>query len=102
MPAQHDKKEIKINWIPISVICNKYDLFAKANEPVAKKLLCSALRYICHKNGADLIFSSINETTPLKIFKNLAGFYTFKDQAAAARGGIQNQDQENEAQPDQQ
>jgi len=67
------------------VIGNKYDLFAQQNEPKSKKIFCQALRYICHKNGADLIFSSIKETNPLKIFKNLVGFYTFKDVAAGAQ-----------------
>ena len=51
--------------IPITVIGTKYDEFAKANEPVQKKLLCQALRYLCYLNGADLVFSSIKEQRPL-------------------------------------
>ena len=84
MPAQQDRKEIKQTFLPVSVICNKYDVFAVKNEPKFKKTLCSALRYLCHLNGADLIFSSIQESQPMKIFKNLTSYYSFKDIAGSS------------------
>lgn len=61
VPAQNEKAQLNICMVPITVIGAKYDLFAQQNEPVQKKLLCSALRYIAHKNGCDLVFSSIKE-----------------------------------------
>ena len=64
--------------VPITVIGAKYDLFAAETEPVKKKLLCSALRYIAHKNGCDLVFSSIKEQNPLKQFKNMMAWHTFR------------------------
>lgn len=79
IPNQTDRNEIKVNFIPISVICNKYDIFAKQCEPKFKKILCSALRYFCHKYGADLVFSSLLEQIPMKIYKNLTSYYCFKD-----------------------
>ena len=79
IPNQADRNQIKPNAIPVSVICNKYDLFAKQCEPKFKKILCSALRFFCHKFGADLVFSSVKEQTPLKLFKNITGYYCFKD-----------------------
>ena len=65
--------------VPITVIGAKYDLFANAYEPKAKKLLCSALRYICHTSGCDLVFTSIKEQQPMKLFKNMLGWHSFKD-----------------------
>lgn len=76
--------------IPITVIGAKYDQFAQSNEPKVKKLLCSALRYICHSNGCDLVFSSIKEQQPLKLFKSMIGWHSFKDfqpSNAPAAGG---------------
>jgi len=77
-PSQNDKNQMNISFVPITVIGAKYDLFAQQNEPVQRKLLCSALRYICHKNGCDLVFSSVKEQTPLKQFKNMMGWHSFK------------------------
>jgi len=61
VPSQNERSQINISLIPITVIGAKYDLFANAYEPKVKKLLCSALRYICHTNGCDLVFTSIKE-----------------------------------------
>ena len=79
MPSQNERAQINISLIPITVIGAKYDLFANAYEPKVKKLLCSALRYICHTNGCDLVFTSIKEQQPLKLFKTMLGWHSFKD-----------------------
>ena len=76
--AQSEKQQLNISMVPITVIGAKYDLFAQQNEPVQKKLVCSALRYICHKNGCDLVFASIKEQNPLKQFKNMMNWHIFK------------------------
>ena len=85
VPAQSDKqsKAIEVSKIPITVIATKYDTFAQQTEPKAKKLFCQALRYIAHKSGADLIFSSIKETNPLRIYKSFYTWHTFRDMASA-------------------
>lgn len=72
---------MNISMIPLTVIGTKYDVFAKSNEPAQKKLICAALRYICHTNGCDLIFTSVNEQGPLKVFKNIISWHTFRQLA---------------------
>lgn len=64
--------------MPITVVANKYDAFAKSVEPKMKKIFCLALRYICHANGADLVFGSIKEAQPMKLFKNIMNYHSFK------------------------
>lgn len=65
--------------IPVTVIGAKYDVFAKTLEPVQRKVLCQALRYLCHVNGCDLVFASIKEAKPLKLFKKVCNQHTFKN-----------------------
>lgn len=36
-----------------------------------------ALRYIAHTNGCDLVFASVKEKTPLKMFKAILNCHTF-------------------------
>ena len=64
--------------VPITVIGAKYDTFAQKCEPVQKKMLCQALRYICHKNGCDLLFASVNEQKPLRQTKTILLWHIFK------------------------
>ena len=71
--------------IPITVIGTKYDIFAKTLEPVQRKVLCQALRYLCHVNGCDLVFSSIKEAKPLKLFKRVCNWHTFKNMAGGPK-----------------
>jgi dynein light intermediate chain 2 len=52
-------------YVPVIIIGTKFDLFAKNYEPVKKKQLCLALRYIAHSNGCDLVFSSVKEKLPV-------------------------------------
>ena len=86
--------------VPITVIGAKYDIFAQQNEPIQKKLLCTALRYLCHTNGADLVFASIKEQNPLRLYKNMVGWHTFKRFAALDKmlGGGDDQNQPGEEQ----
>jgi hypothetical protein len=79
--SQQDRDQIKKNLalLPITVIGNKYDLFAKSIEPKMKKIFCLALRYICHANGADLVFTSINVAQPLKLLRNIMNYHSFRN-----------------------
>lgn len=78
-PAHGEKSKLNISMIPITVVATKYDIFAQQNEPVAKKALCAALRYICHRNGCDLVFTSIQEERPMRNFRNMMQHHMFKD-----------------------
>jgi hypothetical protein len=55
-------------------------LFNQSFEPVQKKVFCQALRYICHKNGCNLVFSSMSskDTHTLKLFRTLMNWHTFR------------------------
>ena len=55
-----------------------YDVYAAKNEPVNKRMLGQALRYICHMNGCDLIYSSVKEQAPLKIFRNMMNSHIYR------------------------
>ena len=56
--------------IPVVIVGTKYDVFANNYESKLKKMLCDAIRYIAHTNGCDLVFSSVREQQPLKVFNN--------------------------------
>lgn len=58
--------------MPVSVVIvgTKYDVFANNYESKNKKILCDALRYLAHTTGSDLIFSSVREQQPQKVFLN--------------------------------
>lgn len=56
--------------LPILIVGTKYDVFANTYESKQKKILCDALRYIAHVNGCDLVFSSVREQQPMKVFNN--------------------------------
>lgn len=66
---------MNIPFIPITVIGCKYDEFAAKCEPKLKKLFCSALRFLCHKHGADLLFASLKH---INTFKNAMAYHTFR------------------------
>ena len=67
-------------YLPITVIGTKYDIFQQQYEPGPRKVFCQALRYLCHKNGCDLVFSSTStkDPQPLKLFKNVMGWHVFR------------------------
>ena len=84
-----------ISMIPRTVVGSKYDIFAANTEPQMKKLLCSALRYMCHLNGCDLVFTSVNDQTSAKYFKNTLARHTFRSFALAEVMAANEQDSEN-------
>jgi len=57
--------------VPVVLICTKYDAFANQYESSRKKVLCSAMRYIAHMNGASLVFASVREKLPSQLYKAL-------------------------------
>ena len=84
--------------VPITVIGAKYDLFQRGVEPAQKKLLCSALRYICHTNGCDLVFASVNEQQSLKVFKSAIAWHTFRHLANQQPAKAEDPEQQSEEQ----
>ena len=40
VPAAGERTQMKICLLPITVIANKYDVFAQGFEPVQRKLFC--------------------------------------------------------------
>lgn len=64
-------------WLPVVIVCSKFDIFAKQYEPIKKKQLCLALRYIAHSNGCDLVFSSVKEKVPFQLFKAILNKHIF-------------------------
>ena len=64
--------------IPLTVICTKYDVFAGSLEPLHRKIICSAIRYVCHKYGADLVFVSTKEEIPMRLFRKVMNWHIFR------------------------
>ena len=62
--------------IPVVVAATKYDEFA-TQLAEKKKFLCRALRYFCHVNGCDLVFTSIRERNALAQYKALMKTHLF-------------------------
>jgi hypothetical protein len=83
VPAQSEKGRLSISLVPITVVAAKYDHLAKNCEPSQKKLLCRALRYVCHSHGCHLVFASALEQKPLRNFKRLLLWQAFREQQAA-------------------
>ena len=63
--------------VPFTVIGTKYDEFNKKFEPLQKKSLSMALRYVCHQNGCDLVYASDRDQKPLRLFKGVLQLRTF-------------------------
>lgn len=55
--------------VPTVLVCTKYDEYANQYENMRKKIICLALRYIAHLNGASLVFASVREKTPSQLYK---------------------------------
>ena len=47
-----------------------------------KKTLCSALRYIAHQNGCDLVFGSVKEKLPSQLYRTLLMDHLFEKAAS--------------------
>lgn len=69
MGEHEDRSKINPMLVPVVLICTKYDEFANQYESARKKIICSALRYIAHLNGAALVFASVREKTPSQLYK---------------------------------
>lgn len=76
-----------ISLVPLTVICTKYDVFAGQLEPLHRKIICSAIRYMCHKNGADCVFVSVKEEIPMKLFRKIMNWHIFRFASAGAGEG---------------
>ena len=59
------------------LICSKNDQYANTVDPVQKKLVSSALRYMAHINGADLIFTSVKEKDTASVYRALLSYKVF-------------------------
>ncbi len=57
--------------VNVLIVGTKYDVFANTYESKQKKMLCDALRYLAHTTGSDLVFASVREQQPQKVFLNL-------------------------------
>ena len=64
-----DRGKVKPMLVPVVILCTKYDQFANQYESVRKKVICLALRYIAHLNGAGLVFASVREKLPSQLYK---------------------------------
>lgn len=97
---QNEVSKMQKPYVPITVIGTKFDLFTQSFEPVQRKVFCQALRYTCHKNGCNLVFSS--NASKGKLFTTLMNWHVFRllkvvsDQAPMAEG----QDEEAEDKED--
>ena len=60
MPCAPRRKKVKPIAIPVLIIANKYDAY-KDLQSVQKKLVCQALRFIAHLNGATLLTVAVRE-----------------------------------------
>lgn len=87
---------MKGSLVPIVVVGSKYDVFANQYEAAKKKDICSALRYICHSNGCDLVFASVKEKEPLQHFRSMLNSKVFEgvggnEEEASAEGTMMSQ-----------
>jgi dynein light intermediate chain 2, cytosolic len=77
LPWESHEDRAKVQPMPVSVVVvgSKFDLFVNTFEPVKKKYVCLSLRYICHTNGCDLVFSSVKGTQPSHLFQAMLTRY---------------------------
>ena len=62
--------------VPLTVVCTKYDKFAN-QDPLKRKVLLSALRYIAFSNGASIYCVSRPDKTLQQYFRGVMGSYCF-------------------------
>ena len=94
IPAVAERNQMNISMVPITIIGAKYDAFVSSVEPAQKKLLCTALRYICHVNACDLVFCSVKEQK-IQAFKNMMGWHSFPQIRKTAASSDQSKPQDN-------
>ncbi len=66
--------------MPVVVVGSKFDIFANQYESVKKRQVCSALRYISHANGCDLVFASVKEKGPGQVYRAMLNKYLAPEQ----------------------
>jgi dynein light intermediate chain 2 len=76
--SNDDRSKVHPLLLPVVVVGSKFDIFAKQYEPIKKKQLCLALRYLCHDNGCDLVFASTKEKIPGQLFKAMISRQVFE------------------------
>ena len=102
---QNEVAKMQKPYIPITVIGAKFDIFNSAYEPVQRKVFCQALRYICHKNGCNLVFASMSskDQHSLKLFRTLMHWHAFrllKLQSVAGTEAAEGQDDQGDDKED--
>lgn len=65
-----DKSKVKSFPVQVVIVGTKYDVFANTYESQSKKSLCDAMRYLAHTTGCDLVFASVREQQPGRVFQN--------------------------------
>eukprot|EP00742_Colponemidia_sp_Colp-10_P002643 GILJ01002826.1.p1 GENE.GILJ01002826.1~~GILJ01002826.1.p1 ORF type:complete len:415 (-),score=58.49 GILJ01002826.1:190-1434(-) len=79
--ANHaDRSSLTLFPIPLVVVATKFDLFADT-EAETRKWMARTLRYVCHSNGASLLYSSNRDKTLLTNFRTLLNHYVFQTAA---------------------
>ncbi|KAK7068625.1 Cytoplasmic dynein 2 light intermediate chain 1 [Halocaridina rubra] len=71
-----DKAYISPFIVPLVILGGKYDIFQDM-EPESKKVVCRALRFIAHSNGASLQFFSARDAGLIKKSKELLSHFAF-------------------------
>jgi len=75
--ASHaEMHQMDICPVPLTVVCTKYDKFAN-QDPLKRKVLLSALRYIAFSNGASIYCVSRPDKTLQQYFRGVMGSYCF-------------------------
>lgn len=75
--SHEDRDRLNIPPVPVSIIGAKFDAYANAHEPVVKKQLCMAMRFLAHSNGCDLVFASVKEKVPSQLYRSLLMAHLF-------------------------
>ncbi|KAF2358513.1 Dynein family light intermediate chain [Trinorchestia longiramus] len=71
-----DRERMNPLPVPLLVVGGKYDIFQDC-EPDDKKVLCRAMRYVCHTNGAALQFFSARDPGLVKRAKEIMSHFAF-------------------------
>ncbi|KAI9136455.1 hypothetical protein BKA69DRAFT_1104025 [Paraphysoderma sedebokerense] len=75
-----DRDLISPSPIPIVIIGNKYDVF-RDFEPERRKHLTRMLRYLCHLNGATLLYVSTKDENLIMRFRHTVSHHAFRSNA---------------------
>uniref|UniRef100_A0A6A7G9N5 Cytoplasmic dynein 2 light intermediate chain 1 n=1 Tax=Hirondellea gigas TaxID=1518452 RepID=A0A6A7G9N5_9CRUS len=75
-PEHADRAQMDPFLVPLVLMGGKYDKFQDF-EPESKKVLCRALRFVAHTNGASLQFFSARDAGLIKKAKELMSHFGF-------------------------